>query len=97
MASGLLDEALTQQLASNQSDTAPVHIGLTYRDDSGAFCRTFALIQDGADAGIACRSGDAWRVEMLTHAAPADAASLSSGRQRVARSRTPSRRGEHQW
>ena len=48
VASGLLDEALTRQLASNQPDTAPVHIGLTYRDDSGAFCRTFALIQDSA-------------------------------------------------
>ena len=74
VASGLLDEALTQQLASNQSDTAPVHIGLTYRDDSGAFCRTFALTRDGTDAGIACRSGDAWRVETLTHAEPTDAA-----------------------
>ena len=74
VASGLLDEALTQQLASNQSDTAPVHIGLTYRDDSGAFCRTFALTRDGTDAGIACRSGDAWRVETLTHAGPTDAA-----------------------
>jgi len=71
---GLLDEALTRQLASNQSDTAPVHIGLTYRDDSGAFCRTFALTWDGTDAGIACRSGDAWRVETLTHAEPTDAA-----------------------
>ena len=74
VASGPLDEALTQQLASNQSDTAPVHIGLTYRDDSGAFCRTFALTRDGTDAGIACRSGDAWRVETLTHAEPTDAA-----------------------
>ena len=74
VASGLLDEALTQQLASNQSDTAPVHIGLTYRDDSGALCRTFGLTRDGTDAGIACRSGDAWRVETLTHAGPTYAA-----------------------
>ncbi len=74
VASGLLDEALTRQLASNQSDTAPVHLDLTYQDDSGAFCRTFALTRNGADAGIACRSGDAWRVETLTHARPTDAA-----------------------
>ena len=73
VASGLLDEALTRQLAGTQSDTAPVHIGLTYRDDSGAFCRTFALTRGGTDAGIACRSGDAWRVETLTHAEPTDA------------------------
>jgi len=73
VASALLDEALSGQLASNQPDKAPVHIGLTYRNDSGAFCRTFTLIQDSA-AGIACRSGDAWRVEMLTRTTPADAA-----------------------
>jgi len=73
VASGPLDEALTRQLASNQSDAAPVHIGLTYRNDSGAFCRTFVLSQGGAPAGIACRSGDAWRVEMLTQPGPADA------------------------
>ena len=71
MASGPLDEALTRQLASNQPDAAPVHIGLTYRNDSGAFCRTFVLGQRAA--GIACRSGDAWRVEMLTRTEPADA------------------------
>lgn len=73
VASALLDEALSGQLASNQPDKAPVHIGLTYRNVSGAFCRTFTLIQDSA-AGIACRSGDAWRVEMLTRTTPADAA-----------------------
>ena len=59
MASGLLDEALTRQLASNQSDTAPVHIGLTYRDESGAFCRTFTLIQDSATPAL--RAGPAMR------------------------------------
>lgn len=83
VASALLDEALTRQLASNQPDAAPVHIGLTYRDGSGAFCRTFTLIQDSA-AGIACRSGDAWRVEMLTRATPAD-----SGAYRAAASELP--------
>jgi len=83
VASALLDEALSGQLASNQPDKAPVHIGLTYRNDSGAFCRTFTLIQDSA-AGIACRSGDAWRVEMLTRATPAD-----SGAYRAAASELP--------
>ena len=83
VASALLDEALTRQLASNQADAAPVHIGMTYRDNSGAFCRTFTLIQDGA-AGIACRSGDAWRVEMLTRATPA-----ASGTYRAAASELP--------
>lgn len=66
VASGPLDEALTRQLASNQSDAAPVRIGLTYRDESGDFCRTFVMSQDAALTGIACRSGNAWRVEMLT-------------------------------
>ncbi len=73
VANGVLDDALTRQLASTQSDAAPVLIGLTYRNDAGAFCRTFQLSQDGGTAGIACRSGDAWRVEMLTRPGPADA------------------------
>ena len=65
-ASGGLDEALTRQLASSQPESAPVRIGLTYRNDSGAFCRTFVLAQGAAIAGIACRSDDAWRVDTLT-------------------------------
>ena len=70
---GGLDEALSQQLASSQSDTAPVHIGLTYRDRSGVLCRTFVLTRGRAIAGIACRSGDAWRVDTLTQVEAADA------------------------
>jgi hypothetical protein len=73
IASGPLDEALTRQLASNQSTAAPVRIGLTYRNDSGDFCRTFAMSQDATLAGIACRSANAWRVEMLTQSETADA------------------------
>lgn len=73
VANGPLDEALTRQLASKQSSATPVRIGLTYRNDSGVFCRTFVLSEDSAIAGLACRSGDAWRVEMLTQAEPAEA------------------------
>lgn len=72
-ASGGLDEALTRQLASHQPESAPVRIGLTYRNDSGVFCRTFVLARGAAFAGIACRSDDAWRVDTLTQIEAPDA------------------------
>lgn len=74
VAGGALDDALTRQLASNQSDGASVQIGLSYKNDAGAFCRTFALREDTVTAGAACRSGDAWRIEVLEQLSAADSA-----------------------
>ena len=65
VAGGALDDTLTHQLASTQGDSAPVQIGLTYKNNEGAYCRTFALREDAVTAGIACRAGEAWRIEML--------------------------------
>ena len=74
VAGGALDDALTRQLASNQSDNASVQIGLSYKNNEGAFCRTFALREDTVTAGVACRSSDAWRIEMLEQLSAADSA-----------------------
>jgi hypothetical protein len=61
VAAGALDRALDTQLAS-----APVadgvRIGLTFRDSTGAVCRSF---DDGALSGLACRDGDEWRFRGL--------------------------------
>jgi hypothetical protein len=60
IAAGPLAEALDSQLASAPAADDDVRIGLTFRDRTGRWCRTFASA--GLD-GIGCRSGDDWRLE----------------------------------
>lgn len=62
VARGEVARALDTQLASNQSANASVRIGLTFHDAGGALCRSF---EQGAIAGIACESGDDWRLARL--------------------------------
>jgi len=58
IAQGPLARALSTQLAA---DTAgPVRIALTFRDRSGAVCRTFWT---QAMDGLACRDGADWRID----------------------------------
>src|SRR5690348_15123273 len=54
LAHGDLARALSEQLASNQLPTAPVQIGVSFRSQSGAYCRTFALQEKTVLAGLAC-------------------------------------------
>jgi hypothetical protein len=56
-------QALSTQLASRQSPTAEVRVGLTFENQRGELCRTFADRAAGL-SGIACRSGREWRVGM---------------------------------
>jgi hypothetical protein len=67
VAAGPLAAALDTQLASNQPAEAPVRIGLSFRDRSGRYCRSF---ESGAVDGIGCRTGGDWRLE---HTAPGSA------------------------
>lgn len=61
LASGAVAQALDTQLASagTQGD---VRIGLTFRDEAGAVCRSF---ETAAAAGLACRDGGAWHLRGL--------------------------------
>lgn len=59
IASGDLDKALSNQLASADQD-APVRVLLSFQRSDGQYCRGF---EDGATAGIACRAGDRWAIE----------------------------------
>jgi hypothetical protein len=61
VAGGELKEALYAQLASAPAQAGP-RIGMTYRDKSGAVCRTF---QDDDTSGLACREGGDWRIRGL--------------------------------
>lgn len=60
VAQGQLAQALSSQLASE--DGGATRIGLTFRDRSGAVCRTFST---ATSDGLACRSDKGWRVDAL--------------------------------
>ena len=67
LASGVLAQALSGQLASSQP--GPVQIGVSFRDKSGNYCRTFTLRAASALAGLACHNDDRWRLEVLARSA----------------------------
>ncbi len=67
LAGGLLADALSDQLAADQSAADPVRIGVSFRSKSGAYCRTFTLRRPAALAGLACRAADGWQVGVLAH------------------------------
>lgn len=70
VARGALAQALSTQLASEPSPNEAVHIAVTFRDGDGNYCRTFALKDGSALAGLACRQDNAWRVEALSQGSP---------------------------
>ena len=67
-ARGVLDQALTQQLASAAPRQTPVRVGLSFLSREGNYCRTFMLPKA---AGLACRSGAGWTVPVLAEDANA--------------------------
>jgi hypothetical protein len=70
LASGVLAQALSDQLASNQAPTAPVQIGVSLRSKNGDYCRTFVVRETAAVAGLACREQQEWRIQALAQTAP---------------------------
>jgi len=64
-ASGVLAQALSEQLASAQPDQFAVRIGVSFKSKTGEYCRTFSLHDTTALAGLACRDHDEWRVQAL--------------------------------
>ncbi|HEV7613316.1 MAG TPA: hypothetical protein VGO37_15660 [Steroidobacteraceae bacterium] len=65
IATGRLRSALTAQLAADQAPTSSVHIGISFRDKTGGFCRSFALSGAAAPAGVACHHGAEWQIQSL--------------------------------
>jgi anti-sigma factor RsiW len=60
-----LEQALSNQLAGDQSANAPVQIGVTFKTKAGDHCRTFIVKERSPLGGLACRQGDEWRVQVL--------------------------------
>jgi hypothetical protein len=56
-----LDRALDTQLASAPTAGGP-RVGLTFRDRSGAWCRSFS---DQGASGVACREAGRWQIRAL--------------------------------
>ena len=65
VAHGPLADALSNQLAAEQSPTSAVRIGLSFLAKSGDYCRTFALPGAVSPSGLACHHGKEWRVQAL--------------------------------
>ena len=70
VASAELEGALYSQLASAPAASGP-RLALTFRDKSGAICRTF---EDQAASGLACREGGDWRIRSLVQGPEGQAA-----------------------
>ena len=70
-AKGPLEHSLSHDLASAPDNAAVVRVGLSFRDQSGAWCRTFAASRVHM-AGLACRNAGAWRIQVLESAGAGD-------------------------
>jgi hypothetical protein len=80
VAHGALADVLSNELAITQPRSAATQVGLSFRATSGSYCRTFTLREGEAFAGLACREGDAWHIDVLarTDAASGDYAQAGS-------------------
>jgi hypothetical protein len=65
IARGLLADALTSQLVSQQRAAETVQIGVSFRSKTGTYCRTFSM-RAPAVAGLACHAADGWRLKVLS-------------------------------
>jgi hypothetical protein len=83
VASTALAEALTTQLSDDHPADRVVVAGLSFRNKSGDYCRTFYLAGSDASSGLACREGTDWRIKALAQSARTGA---NSGNFRTANS-----------
>ena len=65
LANDALARALSNQLSSDQPADARIALGLSFRSKTGTFCRTFVLRDGRGLAGLACREGERWPVELV--------------------------------
>jgi hypothetical protein len=85
VARGPLAQALSNQLASEQSPSSAVRVELSFLAKSGEYCRTFSLSGKASPSGLACRHGDEWQVQTLAR----EPAAASDSEYRTAASGLP--------
>ncbi len=83
IASAALAEVLSTQLSGDPSADPVAVTGLSFRDKSGDYCRTFSLTGSAASSGLACHEGVDWRIKAL---AQSPRAAANSGNFRTAAS-----------
>jgi hypothetical protein len=71
-AAAALEAGLDEQLASVPAKNT-LRIGVTYRNQAGAICRSFSAT---ASSGVACRDDGRWRLEALLAAREKPAATF---------------------
>lgn len=74
VARGPLAGALSAQLASSVAADAPVRVGISFVARSGSYCRSFVMTRPSGLAGLACREGGQWQVQLVTPAGQDEAA-----------------------
>jgi hypothetical protein len=72
VATAALAQALQTQAARHDAPT-PVQLGVSFLAKDGGYCRSFSLPAD-AMAGLACRRGEQWELQVLARAEPAGGA-----------------------
>ncbi len=73
VARAALAEALSNQLSDDRAADRVAVAGLSFRDKSGDYCRTFTLSGSDASSGLACHEGAVWRIKALAQSAPSAA------------------------
>jgi anti-sigma factor ChrR (cupin superfamily) len=68
VASAALAEALSTQLSDDRAAERVAVTGLSFRNKSGDYCRTFSLKGTNASSGLACREGTDWKIKALAQA-----------------------------
>jgi anti-sigma factor RsiW len=71
VASAALAQALSNQLSDDRTQVSVAVTGLSFRDKSGDYCRTFSLTGSAASSGLACHEGADWRIKALAQSPPA--------------------------
>jgi hypothetical protein len=89
VASGALARALSNQLGSDRSPSAPVQVGLSFLSKSGDYCRTFVMPGVASPSGVACHHADDWQIRVLARAADGAAGDASPTNYRTAGSALP--------
>jgi hypothetical protein len=68
IASTALAEVLSTQLSDDRAADRVAVTGLSFRNKSGDYCRTFSLTGKDASSGLACHEGTDWRIMALAQA-----------------------------
>jgi hypothetical protein len=64
-----LAEALSNQLAADRAAASVAMTGISFRNKTGDYCRTFSLTGADPSSGLACREGGSWKIKVLAQSA----------------------------